>query len=61
MKLKELIRQLNEYAKIYSPEVEVITQTEDDTNEVDFWPELIADGLDYIGDGKILITSHENE
>lgn len=60
MKVKELIRQLKEYEKIYGPDMEVITNKyEKATPDSDFISEEIVDGLDYIGDSKILITSHE--
>jgi hypothetical protein len=65
MKLKELIRQLQEYAKIYNGDMEVITRYQrlDPMNEIgeDFKIDIdgIVDGLDYIGDSQILITSHE--
>jgi hypothetical protein len=64
MKLKELIRQLKEYEKIYSPDMEVITRYQqlDPMNEIgeDFKINVnaIVDGIDYLGDLTILICSH---
>lgn len=58
MKVKELIRQLKEYEKIYGPDMIMITQEKNEDSER-VWTEEIVDGLDYIGDSKILITSHE--
>jgi hypothetical protein len=65
MIIKELIRQLKEYEKIYGPDAIVITshQKPDPDNELgeNFKIDVdrIVDGLDYRGGGTIIITSHE--
>lgn len=57
MKLKELIRQLQEYMKLYNGDMEVITRRMDDYDHV---VEQTIDGIDYIGDSTILIVTHED-
>jgi hypothetical protein len=64
MKLKELIRQLEEYTKIYSSEMEIQVQVKIDSEnfallEEEDVPEAIEgtiNGIDYVGDGLIMIS-----
>lgn len=62
MTIKELIRQLKEYEKIYGPDSIMITRTkiieyESEQQFVTIKDNEI-DGLDFIGSGTILIATH---
>jgi hypothetical protein len=61
MKLKELIRQLKEYEKIYGPDMEIITRSEFDEDGFRSNNDLMIDGIDYIGNSQILIVTHRTE
>jgi hypothetical protein len=61
MKLKELTKQLQEYEKIYGPTMEVICRSEFDEDGFRNDKDLMVDGIDYLGEGQILIVTRRNE